>query len=118
MIGRRHRPPPDARKQILQLAEILLKLERINRKERSIVTELENLQDAVAKLEADAVNIKENVDATRVETAALKQQVVDLLAQIAVGTPVTVAQIQELADRCNAVDAALDAVIPDAAPPA
>lgn len=78
----------------------------------SIMAELQNLEDAMAKIEADAANIATNVQATRDEVAALTQQVADLQAQIDAGTAATPEQLQALADRANAIDASLDAIVP------
>lgn len=110
---------PSVPRVILRLEEEqLAELRKLNEKVGTMVQELQNLDQAIAKIEADAINIANNVQATRDEVVALREEVAALQAQIDAGSPVTPAQLQALADRATAVDAALDAIVPDQPPPA
>jgi len=88
-------------------------VDHIIRKVHQMADELRTLDEAIAKIEDDAVNIAANVEETRLEVATLRAQVAELLLQIEAGTPATVEQLNDLTDRVNAVDEALDAIVPD-----
>lgn len=68
----------------------------------------------VEQIEADTSNIENAFRVAQEQNAALVQEIADLKAQIAEGTGVTAADLDHLASRLAAIDAALDAVAPDA----
>ena len=75
---------------------------------------IEEVQAAIGKIEGDVGNVQRVLGELNTTNAALVQQVADLQAQIAAGNAVTPEQLQELADRLAAADAALDTLAPDA----
>lgn len=79
-----------------------------------LMANIAEVQAAVTNIEADTANVARVLGDLNTTNAALVQQVADLQAQVAAGTGVTEAQLQELADRLAAADAALDSLAPDA----
>lgn len=79
-----------------------------------IMEALKMLQDAVAKLAADAAAEKVETDAnvaeSQVAISALTDNVAALQAQLANGTQVTAADLQTLTASVTAIDAAVTAI--------
>src|SRR5438128_2664148 len=87
--------------------------------------DLTPISDQLSKLDVDVSNVQAALSAlSAIETqnTALQAQVVDLQAQLASGTGVTQADLDAIASRVQAIDAAFDLVTgpdtPAATPPA
>ncbi len=78
---------------------------------------IEEVLEKVGRIERDVGNVGRAIGTMSGELDGARQQIADLQAQIATGTPATEAQLQEVADRLTAVDAELDSIAPDEAPP-
>lgn len=79
----------------------------------AIMAELQNLEEAVGKVEEDAIGIASHVTQLNQQVTDLQTQVADLQAQLAAATAgVDPAAVQAIADRVNAVDASFDAIVP------
>ena len=62
----------------------------------------------VKELSDELDAIKTAVDTVKAETAAQKQQIADLLAQLAAGTPVSQEQLDDLDAKADSILAALN----------
>lgn len=80
----------------------------------AVMANIEEVQAAVARIEGNTANVARALGILNDTNAALVQQVADLQAQIEAGNAVTPEQLQELADRLSAADAAMDAIAPEA----
>ena len=82
----------------------------VERFPQNMTQEFQNLSDAIAKVQTDVGNVQTMV-------SGLKDQITALEGQIAAGNPITPEQVAALTTQVDAIDAALDAVAPDAAVP-
>jgi len=80
----------------------------------AILANIAAVLEAVGRIEGNTSNVAAALGIVQQQNAALIQQVSDLQAQIEAGSAVTPAQLQEIADRLIAADAAMDAIAPEA----